>query len=68
MSPELHNGEDYNEKADIWALGCVLYEMCTNQLAFDGKTEPQVRKAVCNNQRKNLPDKYDKKLQQLLDE
>ena len=33
--PELYNREDYDEKADIWALGCLQYEMCTNQTGFD---------------------------------
>ena len=27
MSPELCCGEGYGQKNDIWALGCVLYEM-----------------------------------------
>jgi serine/threonine protein kinase len=28
MSPELCLGERYGPKSDIWALGCVLYEVC----------------------------------------
>ena len=27
MSPELVSGRGYDEKSDIWALGCVIYEM-----------------------------------------
>lgn len=26
-SPELLNEEPYNQKADIWAVGCILYEL-----------------------------------------
>ena len=29
LSPELCEGASYNEKADMWALGIVLYECCT---------------------------------------
>ncbi len=34
-SPEVIKGEAYNQKTDVWALGCILYEMCTNRRAFD---------------------------------
>eukprot|EP00750_Incisomonas_marina_P019594 INCI3588.3.p1 GENE.INCI3588.3~~INCI3588.3.p1 ORF type:complete len:828 (+),score=132.11 INCI3588.3:74-2557(+) len=34
MSPELCRGHPYSFKSDIWALGCVLYEMCTLQHPF----------------------------------
>ena len=37
LSPELCEDRPYNEKSDVWALGCVLYEMCTLNHAFDGK-------------------------------
>ncbi len=29
ISPELCEGKAYGQKSDVWALGCVLYEMCT---------------------------------------
>lgn len=35
MSPELFNNKPYNHKSDIWALGCVLYEMAALSHAFD---------------------------------
>eukprot|EP00792_Barthelona_sp_PAP020_P004002 TRINITY_DN1818_c0_g1_i1.p1 TRINITY_DN1818_c0_g1~~TRINITY_DN1818_c0_g1_i1.p1 ORF type:complete len:378 (+),score=81.88 TRINITY_DN1818_c0_g1_i1:53-1186(+) len=34
MSPEQVNGLAYDIKSDIWALGCVLYEMCTLRPPF----------------------------------
>jgi NIMA (never in mitosis gene a)-related kinase 10 len=32
--PEIIKNEPYNEKADIWALGCVLYELCCLEPPF----------------------------------
>jgi len=37
MSPELFKNQQYNFKSDIWALGCVLYEMATLKHAFDAE-------------------------------
>ena len=36
MAPEIVAGKLYNEKVDVWALGCVLFELCTLKLAFSG--------------------------------
>ncbi len=32
--PEIVKNEPYNERADVWALGCVLYEMCCLEPPF----------------------------------
>jgi len=40
FSPELCRGEAYGSKSDIWALGCVLYEMMTLSRPFQGSSVP----------------------------
>lgn len=31
-----NTGKDYDEKVDIWAFGCVLYEMHKKETMFEG--------------------------------
>ena len=38
MSPELFKAQNYSYKSDVWALGCVLYEMCNLRHAFDAQS------------------------------
>ncbi len=38
MSPEQANGDDVDKRTDIWAFGCVLFEMLTNRRPFSMTT------------------------------
>jgi len=42
MSPEQVRGKPVDRRSDLWALGCVLYEMLTRKQAFPGETVTDV--------------------------
>jgi Tol biopolymer transport system component len=46
MAPEQAKGKAIDRRADIWAFGCVLFEMLTGRHAFDGETVTDVLAAI----------------------
>jgi serine/threonine protein kinase len=50
MSPEQARGREVDKRADIWAFGCVLYEMLTGRAPFPGETVTDVIAAVVKNE------------------
>src|ERR1051326_1491889 len=42
MSPEQLEGREADARSDLFALGCVLYEMAAGRRAFDGKTQASI--------------------------
>jgi len=46
MSPEQARGKSVDKRADIWAFGCVAYEMLTGQPAFQGEDVTEILAAV----------------------
>jgi Tol biopolymer transport system component len=46
MAPEQLEGKEADPRTDIWALGCVLYEMATGARAFAGESEASLIAAI----------------------
>jgi len=46
MSPEQLEGREADARSDIWALGCVLYEMVTGRRAFEGRSQASLIAAI----------------------
>ena len=42
MSPEQARGKEVDARTDIWAFGCVLFEMLTAHRAFEGETATDI--------------------------
>uniref|UniRef100_A0A8B9F167 non-specific serine/threonine protein kinase n=1 Tax=Amazona collaria TaxID=241587 RepID=A0A8B9F167_9PSIT len=47
LSPEICENQPYNNKTDIWSLGCVLYELCALKHPFEGNSLHQLVLKIC---------------------
>lgn len=55
MSPEQVKTGIFSKKTDIWALGCLLYEMCTLQPPFLGENEFETARLIRDRKPKKIP-------------
>ncbi len=46
MSPEQSRGKQVDKRTDIWAFGCVLYELLTGKHVFDGESVAEILGAI----------------------
>ncbi|BGP17029.1 hypothetical protein JCM10213_000335 [Rhodosporidiobolus nylandii] len=59
MSPELINGQPYDVKSDIWALGCLIYELCAGHPPFhEARTQPELAVMIREGKIPDLPKQY----------
>jgi NIMA (never in mitosis gene a)-related kinase len=57
-SPEVWKDKPYDNKSDVWSLGCVLYEMITLRPPFRAQDMEGLFKKVCKGQYSRIPDRF----------
>jgi len=58
LSPEICREQRYNNKSDIWSLGCVLYEMMALRHAFEATSMKQLVLKIVKGNYGPIPPSY----------
>mmetsp|Transcript_9222 Transcript_9222/g.30430 ORF Transcript_9222/g.30430 Transcript_9222/m.30430 type:complete len:490 (-) Transcript_9222:179-1648(-) len=66
MPPEVWKNRPYSFPSDLWALGCVLYEMCTFNVPFEARSMDELRYKVLRGKYNPIPSCYSSDLQQMV--
>ena len=62
FSPEIWNKGEVSYQSDIWALGCIIYEMCCLRMPFKGKTMMELKDNICKGKIEKINSRYSKEL------
>ena len=57
MSPEIWNNTPYNETCDIWALGCLIYELACFKVPFEGNSVNDLKRHINKGYYIKIPNK-----------
>ncbi|XP_048826859.1 uncharacterized protein LOC125704825 isoform X1 [Brienomyrus brachyistius] len=68
IAPEVWKDKCFDNKSDIWALGCVLYELCTLEFAFSLQENLLFLFELWNSPTPHLSEKFSAELRHLVDE
>lgn len=67
MSPELLQYKTYNKKTDIWAVGCLTYEICALKSPFNAKNIKVLYNKIKEGKYERIPKIYSDELQKIID-
>ena len=65
-SPEVWKDQPYDNKSDIWSLGCVLYEMITLRPPFRAENMEGLYNKVIKGQFSKIPERFSNDLQTIV--
>lgn len=68
LSPEVCQEKPYAWPADIWSLGCILYEMCALKVPFNASNISGLVQKICRGPIPTVPPKYSDFIRQLCGE
>ena len=66
MSPEQINESKYNEKSDIWALGCIVYELAALRPPFQAQNHLSLAVKIKAGKFERVPLRYSEELQRVV--
>ncbi|NXG83680.1 NEK3 kinase, partial [Stercorarius parasiticus] len=66
VPPEIWESMPYNNKSDIWSLGCILYELCTLKHPFQANSWKHLILKICKGSYNPLPSHYSYELHYLI--
>ncbi|NXR59155.1 NEK3 kinase, partial [Rhadina sibilatrix] len=66
VPPEIWESRPYNNKSDIWSLGCILYELCTLKHPFQANSWKHLILKICKGSYNPLPSHYSYELHYLI--
>jgi NIMA (never in mitosis gene a)-related kinase 1/4/5 len=66
MSPEVCQNKPYSYQSDIWALGCILYELCALKHAFHSENLLGLVYKIVQEEPDPLPEAFSGDMQELV--
>ena len=66
LAPEIWNRELYDEKCDVFSLGCLIFELASFQHPFEANSTHELHSKVQNSKTPNIPWEYSSELNSIV--
>jgi len=68
LSPEICAKQPYAQPSDVWALGCVIYELCAMKVPFEAQDLPGLINKILHGPIARIPSTYSRELSDIVSE